>query len=175
MKKYIIILFLLVSKVSYSQIWLEVSHVLDTSTVFSGIRAQIPTNTNQLTNGAGFLTVSSVGVTQLLASATSISGAALATTNLTFASGIALSTHTPTFAIIKYRSGTLGIGVIRIKTGTSYLVAATAMLGLTSGDNNYIMQLTGSVTASGNVSAEVTTASLVASSFDVYVYGIAKP
>lgn len=127
------------------------------------------------TEGATALLNKPIGYTILLASATNVSGAALATTNLTFTSGVALSTHSPVFCIVKFVSGTLGIGVIRIKTGTSYLVAATAMVGLTSGDNNYIMQLVGSVTASGSISAEVTTASLAASAFSVYVYGITKP
>lgn len=179
MKKiFIILLFLpFITKAQYPTYHNSCVNITDTAAMLANYARTIsvPTNTSQLTNGAGFLTTSSAGVTQLLASATSISGAALATTNLTFASGVALSTHSPLYAIIKFRSGTLGIGVIRIKTGSSYLVAATAMLGLTSGDNNYIMQLIGSVTASGNVSVEVTTASLAPSAFDCYVYGILKP
>lgn len=146
--------------------------VSDTAAMLANLLAQSNTNTAAI---ATKVSSTAAGLTMLLASATSVSGAALATTNLTFASGVALSTHSPIFAVIKFVSGTLGIGVIRIKTGTSYLVAATAMVGLTSGDNNYIMQLTGSVTASGNVSVEVTTASLAPSAFSVYVYGIAKP
>lgn len=144
----------------------------DTAAMLANLLAQSNTNTAAI---ATKVSSTAAGLTMLLASATSVSGAALATTNLTFASGVALSTHSPVFAVVKFVSGTLGIGVIRIKTGTSYLVAATAMVGLTSGDNNYIMQLTGSVTASGNVSVEVTTASLAPSAFSVYVYGIAKP
>lgn len=113
------------------------------------------------------------GIT-LLASKTGISGASLATTDLTFASGIALSTHTPIFAVIKYTSGTVGISAIRIKTAGGYLIAATALLGLTATDDNYTMQLTGLVRNTGNVSAEITTASLGASAISVYVYGVKK-
>lgn len=125
--------------------------------------------------GASALLNKPVGYTILLASAASISGATLASTNLTFASGVALSTHSPTFCIVKYVSGTLGIGVIRIKTGTSYLVAVTAMLGVTTTDNNLIIPLSGAVTNSGSITAEITTASLGASAIGVYVYGILKP
>lgn len=110
----------------------------------------------------------------LLASKTGISGASLATTDLDFASGIALSTHTPIFCVIKYSSGTIGISAIRIKTAGGYLIAATALLGLTATDDNFIMQLAGVVRNTGNVSAEITTASLGASSIAVYVYGVKK-
>lgn len=111
----------------------------------------------------------------LLASKAGVSGAALATTALTFAAGIALNTHTPLHVIFKFASGTLGIGVARIKTTSSYLLTASALLALTTTDNNFIAPLLGAATNSGDISVEVTTASLGASSFDVFVFGIAKP
>lgn len=159
--------------------WFEINPQSDWNSI-SGAnvvlnKPTVPTNTNQLTNGAGFLTSASAGVTMLLASATNVSGAALASTALTYISGMALSSHTPIFAIIKYRSGTSGIGVVRIKTTSVYMVGVTPILTLTSTDNNLIINLTGVATNSGNISVEVTTISLTASSFDVYVYGIAKP
>lgn len=116
-----------------------------------------------------------LGVSKLIASKTAVNGAALASTVLDFIGGAALSTHTPIYAIVKYGSGTLGIGVIRIKTTAGYLVAVTALLTLTTTDNNFIIPLAGVVTNSGNISVEVTTASAGASTFDIYVYGIQKP
>ncbi len=110
----------------------------------------------------------------LLASKSSVSVASLATTNLDFASGVSLATHTPMMAVIKYNSGTLGIGVIRIKTDAGYMMAGTALLGLTSTDNNYLAILGGAVRNTGNIGIEVTTASLGASNISVYVYGVKK-
>lgn len=113
------------------------------------------------------------GVT-LLASKTSVSGAALASTALDYASGVTLSAYSPSFAIIKFRSGTIGIAVIRIKTDVGYLIAVTALAGMTATDDIYTMQLTGLVRSTGNISIEVTTASLGASAIDCYVYGVKK-
>lgn len=115
-----------------------------------------------------------LGTMQLIASKTGVAGNALASTALDFVSGISLATHSPLVAVIKYTSGTLGISVLRIKTDGGYLIAVTALAGLTSTDNNYMMQLAGVVRNTGNISAEITTAGLGASAIEVYVYGIKK-
>jgi|SRR3954469_415291 len=115
-----------------------------------------------------------LGTIQLIASKTGVAGNALASTALDFVSGISLATHNPIICVFKFSSGTLGIGVIRIKTDAGYLVGVTPLLTLTATDNNYPIQLTGAVRSTGNISAEVTTASLGASAIDVYVYGIKK-
>lgn len=114
------------------------------------------------------------GGLQLIASKTGINGAAIASTALDFVNNAALSTHTPLYAIVKYGSGTLGIGVVRIKTTAGYLVAVTALLTLTTTDNNFVIPLTGAITNSGSISVEVTTASAGASTFSIYIYGVLK-
>lgn len=158
MKKVLFIILLFVTLSSKAQ-----TYIYTTTATTEGMNWASPTSI------AGYMN----GVT-LLASKTGVSGASLATTDLDFASGIALSTHTPIFAVIKFASGTIGICAIRIKTSGGYLIAATALVGLTATDDNYTMQLTGLVRNTGNVSAEVTTASIGASAISVYVYGVKK-
>lgn len=158
MKKILAIILLFVALSSKGQ-----TYIYTTTATTGGMNWASPTTI------AGYMN----GVT-LLASKTGISGASLATTDLDFASGIALSTHTPTFCVIKFSSGTVGICAVRIKTAGGYLIGATALVGLTATDDNYVTQLTGLVRNTGNVSAEVTTASLGASAISVYVYGVKK-
>ena len=110
----------------------------------------------------------------LIASKTGVSIASLATTDLDFTSGVSLATHSPIIATVSFGSGTLGIGVIRIKTDAGYMVALTPLLSLTSTDNNLMMILSGVVRSTGNIGMEVTTASLGASTVSVYVYGVKK-
>lgn len=129
---------------------------------------------NKPVSTAQAIAIASAGMLQLIASATSISGASLATTALTFAAGKALSTHTPTHVIFKYVSGTTGINVTTIDAGSTVMSTGT-LVTLSSTINNLVMPCTGFVKNSGNISAIVTTASLAASSFAVYVYGISKP
>jgi len=77
-------------------------------------------------------------------------------------------------ATISYSSGTLGIGVVRIKTDAGYMIAVTPLLSLTSTDNNQMLILSGVVRSTGSIAVEVTTASLAASTISVYVYGVKK-
>lgn len=107
-----------------------------------------------------------------MASATGIAGNTLASTNLTFESGIALSTHIPVFAIIKYRSGTMGIAVVELDANSIAISVGLALSLLTTSFWGLLNLLSGVVSNSGNLAIKVTTASIVASQFDVIVYGI---
>jgi len=110
----------------------------------------------------------------LIASKTGVSVASLATTDLDFASGVSLATYSPIISTVKFGSGTIGIGVLRIKTDAGYMVAATPLVALTSTDNIYMMILSGVVRSTGNIGMEITTASLSAATVSVYVYGVKK-
>lgn len=109
----------------------------------------------------------------LIASKTSVDGATIATTNLTFSSGVTVATHTPTLVIYKYRSGTFGIAVASI-FAPQLVSAATALANLVN-HSNISAFLSGLMDDSGNVSVHVTTASVLASTFDVFVYGTVRP
>jgi len=124
---------------------------------------------SSLATTAGYLN----GLT-LIASKTGVSVASLATTNLDYAIGVSLATHSPLIACVKFGSGTLGIGVIRIKTDAGYMVSVSPLAGLNSTDNNQMLILSGVVRSTGNIGVEVTTASLSASTVSVYVYGVKK-
>ena len=111
-----------------------------------------------------------------IASTTNVSGAALASTVLTFGSGISLTTHIPLFYVVKYVSGALGIGVVKMKNSIADLTALSALVTLTSTQEVFIgNSVLATMVNSGNISVEVTTASLAASVFNVYVYGILRP
>lgn len=119
--------------------------------------------------------IGSLGVPLLIASKTGVAGNALASTALDFVTGITLATHSPTFVIFKFNSGTVGINQSRIKTDAGYLLAATLLTSLNATDSNYVASLAGAVRSTGNISVEVTAAGLTASTLDVFVYGVVKP
>lgn len=110
----------------------------------------------------------------LIASATSVSGSTLASTALTYAASISLATFIPTLVVFKYVSGTLGICVSKIQDGSGNSLATVALQNVTS-SQVVIAQLSGAVSNSGNIFVNVTTASLAASSMNVYVYGTSRP
>lgn len=111
-----------------------------------------------------------------IATATNVSGAALASTALTFVTGITLATHIPVFYVVKFNSGVLGIGVVKMKNGAADLTALAALLTLTSTQQVLINNLAAvTLPNSGNLSVEVITASLAASSFDIIAYGMTRP
>lgn len=128
----------------------------------------MPVSTAQLT------AINAASIIQI-ASATGINGATLASTNLTFGSGISLATHLPLFYVFKFASGTLGISVAKLKTAVADLTALSALLTVTS-TQEVVVANSALVTFanSGNLTVEVTTASLGASTFNIYAYGIAR-
>ena len=91
------------------------------------------------------------GVYPVIASKTGVSGAALASTTLTFASGISLSNYIPVLVVYKYASGTLGIGVCKLKNSSGDLTATSALLNLTSTQEISIASA-GVMVNSGNLS-----------------------
>lgn len=109
------------------------------------------------------------------ASKTAVDGATLASVNLDFRTGMSLATHLPVFYVIKFGSGALGIAVIKMKTAVADLTALSALLTLTS-TQQVVVNNADLVTLadSGNLTVEVTTASLAASTFNVYAYGIPR-
>lgn len=133
-----------------------------------------PVSTAQQTALDLKLNIASYGGLLPIASKTAVSGAALASTALTYASSVSLATHIPTLVVFKFASGTLGIGVAKIKNGGGDNTVTTALLSLIS-TQEISAQCNGIMLNSGNISVEVTTASLAASTFDVFVYGILRP
>lgn len=110
-----------------------------------------------------------------MASAIAIDGNSTAVTTLTFASGVTLATHTITFAIFKYESGsgfstttdivTSGVSVIRdANIGTLTSTVDTICKTPNNGGQANTGDITADVTASGTPNE-----------FSVYVYGIPKP
>lgn len=132
----------------------------------------MPVSTVQSTALALKMDVSSYQGLIQLAHATGVSGAALATTNLTFESGVALSTHLPMIAILKYASGTLGICVVEIDANAVAISATLAVVNLTSTKWNVMTIIPGVVANTGNLAVKVNTASLAASTFDIKIYGL---
>lgn len=102
-----------------------------------------------------------------------IAGNTLATTVLTFVQGIGLGTHIPLFAVIKYRSGTLGISAVTLKAnGVNISAAGVPLAGLTSGNWVMIPVAAGAIANNGNLSIQVATAGLTSSEFDIEVFGV---
>ena len=113
--------------------------------------------------------------TKLIATALAVDGSTIATTDLTFETGLNLSNCMPVFAIIKFASGTLGIAIGRIKVDGVNISQAITMSGLVANFNIVVnCALDQAITNDSTkfIQFTVATASLAASSFDVYVYGI---
>lgn len=107
-----------------------------------------------------------------IAHATGVNGAALASATLTFEAGVALSTHIPTHAIIKFGSGTLGISVVIVNANGTACTASQALVGLLSTTWMIMPVVSGVISNTGNLTIQVTTASLGASTFDIKLFGI---
>lgn len=135
--------------------------------------ANIITSTD-LGGGNTSFSTASISIPTLMASKTAVDGAALASTALTFESGVTLATHVPTLVIYKFASGALGIGVAKIKNSVADISALTVLLALTATQEVSALA-SGTLVNSGNISVEVTTASLAASTFNCYVYGTPRP
>lgn len=102
----------------------------------------------------------------------SVTGNSLATTALDWFPGMSYADHIPLFYVIQYGSGTLGIGVAKVKNSVNDLTNTFALLNVTTtqemSTNNKDAVIHPN---SGDISVEVTTASLAASSFTVSAFG----
>lgn len=107
-----------------------------------------------------------------LAHATGVNGAVLASTTLTFETSITLAGYIPTHAVIKFGSGTLGISVVILNANAVAVTASQALVGLFSTTWMIMPIVPGIVSNTGNLTIQVTTASLGASTFDIEVFGI---
>lgn len=119
--------------------------------------------------------VTNIGGAQKIASKTGINAAIQAATNLTWETGINLSTHVPVFAVIKYASGTLGISIVRLLADTIPVTASSALLTIVTGTAALMPVIASLVIPVDNskfLKADVSTASLGASTFDITVYGV---
>lgn len=144
---------------------------LATTAANTAIAASVPALATAGANAA----ILAKGSCVKMASKTGVNGAAVAATNLTFESGITLATHMPVYAVIKFGSGVLGIGVIGLLADTVPVIAAMALLTLLTGKvcvAPAIAALAIPSDASKFLKADVTTASLAASTFDIVVYGV---
>lgn len=113
----------------------------------------------------------------LMAKKLAVDGATAADTDLDWIEGANLETHTPIFAIVTYDSGTLGIADISIYADIVNLTGSIPLATLTATETKFLINLTKQQIAITNDPAafmvvDVTTASAVASAFNVYVYGI---
>lgn len=111
----------------------------------------------------------------LVASKTNVAGNALASINLTFTSGVTITSHLPLYALIQFTSGVLGISVVRIKTTAGYLCATQALITLDATNSSIVIPLGGAVAGSGSITIEITTAGLAASVMSAYVFGVKNP
>ena len=112
----------------------------------------------------------------LIASALGVDGATVATTNLTFEPGIDLSNHVPIHAIIRFASGVLGICNVSVTANGVAITGATLLLDVTAATPNLVLDLSISGKPITNdptkfIKIKVDTASLAASTFDIFVYG----
>lgn len=110
-----------------------------------------------------------------IAEGRAISGASVASNNLSFVTGINLSTHIPTFAVIKYASGNLSGVQMRVLADALPITGDQTLSTIDSTHNGFAPCLA-VVAISNDVSkvlkADVPVASEGASAFDVVVYGI---
>lgn len=112
---------------------------------------------------------------RIIARKTAIDGATLGTTKLTFEGGVDLSNYIPTHAVVKYNSGTLGICVVRLLADATVIAANLALVTVTSSANALMpcIPLAGITNdSSKSLYADITTASLAASTFNIIVYGV---
>lgn len=115
-------------------------------------------------------------INHLLAQNTGVTGNSLATTVLTFTDSSAnLTNHIPLYFTIQVVTGTLGICVVKFKTSVNDCTTTVALVNATGNNMIYIPVIAGAVFPnSGNISVEVTVASVAASTFTVNCYGTSR-
>lgn len=110
-----------------------------------------------------------------IASGRAIDGHSIANYDLSFAPGVSLNTHIPTFAVIKYASGNLTTAALRLLADTVPITGSQVLTTINSTHNGYAPCVAGTSLTNDNskvIKADVTAPSDAASTFDVIVYGI---
>lgn len=112
----------------------------------------------------------------LIASALGVDGSTIAMTNLTFIAGVDLSNHVPIIAIVRFVSGTLGLCTISVNVNGFGITALTALGDIVAARPNMAIDCASQDKAISNdpsdfIECSVTTGSVAASTFDIFVYG----
>lgn len=108
-----------------------------------------------------------------IASVINVNGNSLASTPFIWESGLSLFNALPCFAVVKHRSGTYTLGVIKIDVSTVVLSALVPLNGLANGSPCIFNILTTGVVISsgGTLQATIATINGSAATFDVFLYG----